>query len=193
MAPVALCVLLMGNDIAAAVLFGLVAATDCLDGQVARRTHTVSKLGQILDPAVDRVLMICGVVGLLILGRLPLWIVVLVVLRDAFLLIGGSWLLKKKGIRIPVIYAGKVATTFLFVGLFGLMLNMPQIPGLGWCDVAWLPGFNSLACSWGIWCVYAGLLLALVTTAIYVVRAVRALKGQIEDQSGKGKEEPEKP
>lgn len=176
MAPVALVVLLSGHDIPATVIFALTAATDFLDGQIARRTNTVSRLGQLLDPAVDRLLMICAVVGLLVIGRLPLWIVVVVVLRDGLLLAGGAWLLKKHGIRVPVIYAGKFATTFLFVGLAGLMLNIPQVPGLGWCDFDWLPGFNFMSTSWGIWSIYIGLCLAVGTTIYYVYRASRLLR-----------------
>jgi len=176
MVPVSLGFLLCGNDVVATVLFALTAATDFLDGQVARRTHTVSKLGQLLDPAVDRLLMICAVVGLLAVGRLPVWIVVLVLARDVFLLIGGAWLLREHHIRVPVIYPGKVATTLLFVGLAGLMLNMPQIAGLGWCDYPWLPGFNSVSCSWGIWCIYLGLCLGVFTTVYYVVTAYKRLK-----------------
>lgn len=176
MAPVALALLLTGNDIAATALFAVSAATDFVDGQVARRTHTVSRVGQLLDPAVDRLLMICGVIGLLAIGRLPVWIVVLVLVRDAFLLIMGAWLLREHGIRVPVVYPGKVATTFLFVGFAGMMLNVPQIAGLGWCDFAWLPGFNSVSCSWGIWCIYIGLCLALGTTVYYVLVAHKKLK-----------------
>ena len=176
MAPVALGILLAGYDIPAAIVFAVTAATDFVDGQVARRTNTVSRVGQLLDPAVDRLLMICTVVGLLIIGRLPLWFVVLVVARDLLLLVGGSWLLKKYGIRVPVVYAGKVATTFLFIGFAGLMLNIPQIPGLGWCDYPWLLGFNSVSCSWGIWSIYIGLCLALVTTIYYVYSAIRELR-----------------
>ena len=176
MAPVALVVLLSGHDIAAALIFAVTAATDFLDGQIARRTHTVSKLGQLLDPAVDRLLMICAVLGLLIVGRLPLWVVVVVLLRDGLLLLGGAWLLRKHRVRVPVVYAGKVATTLLFVGLAGLMLNVPQVPGLGWCDASWLPGFNSVSCSWGIWLIYLGLCLAICTTVYYVVSAYRKLR-----------------
>ncbi len=176
MAPVALGLLLSGNDIAATFLFAITAATDFVDGQIARRTHTVSRVGQLLDPAVDRLLMICAVVGLLIVGRLPVWVVVLVLARDALLLLGGAWLLRKHGIRVAVIYPGKVATTFLFVGLAGLMLNTPQIPGLGLCDVSWLPGFNSVSCSWGIWCIYIGLCIGIFTTVYYVVTAYKKLK-----------------
>ena len=74
MVPAFIVLLLKGNDVAATVLFAFAAATDFVDGQVARRTHCVSKLGQLLDPAVDRILMISGVVCLLVVGRLPLWV-----------------------------------------------------------------------------------------------------------------------
>ena len=176
MAPVALGFLLFGNDIVATAIFALTAATDFLDGQIARRTNTVSRLGQILDPAVDRILMICGVVGLLAIGRLPVWIVVLVLIRDATLIVGGSYLLRSHGIRVPVIYAGKFATTFLFVGLAGLMLNMPLVNGLGWCSFPWLPGFNDQLCSWGIWLVYIGLCIGMFTTIYYIANGAMHLK-----------------
>ncbi|MEG0216746.1 MAG: CDP-alcohol phosphatidyltransferase family protein [Raoultibacter sp.] len=174
--PVFLVLLMNGNDIAAALLFALAAGTDFLDGQIARRTNTVSKLGQLLDPAIDRILMIAGVGGLLLVGRLPLWIVAVVLIRDLFLLVGGSVLLKRYHIRIPVVYLGKVATTFLFVGFAGALLNWPLISGLGLCTFSWLPGFNTQMCSWGIWFIYVGLILSLITTVVYVMQALRRLK-----------------
>lgn len=175
MAPVFLVLLFQDHNLAAAILFGVAAATDFVDGQVARRTHTVSKLGQLLDPAVDRVLMICAVVGLLAVGRLPLWIVLVVLIRDLFLLFGGAYLLKRYKVRVAVIYPGKFATTFLFVGLAGLLLNMPLVPGLGICDFAWLPGFNGLMWSWGIWLIYLGLFVGVFTTTYYIVRGVQGM------------------
>lgn len=175
MVPAYLVVLLQGHDLAATLLFAVAAGTDFLDGQIARRTHCVSKLGQLLDPAVDRLLMVAGVLGLLLVGRLPLWVVAFVLLRDLLLLAGGGYLIKRWGIRVPVIYPGKVATTLLFVGFAGLLLNMPLVPGLGVCDVSWLPGFTADPASWGIWFVYAGLLLALFTTAYYVQQGVAKL------------------
>lgn len=174
--PVFFVVLLNGNDIAASVLFAVTALTDSLDGYLARATHSVSKLGQILDPFVDRLLMVSGALGLIIIGRLPIWIVILVLLRDAFLVGGGTWLLMKWHVRIPVVFAGKVATTLLFTGFAGLLLNLPRMQGLGWVGAGWLPGFNAAVCSWGIWFVYAGLIVGAFTTIYYVVRAVRALK-----------------
>lgn len=176
--PLYLALLMGGQDLAAAVTFAVAAGTDFLDGQIARRTHTVSKLGQLLDPTVDRVLMITGVLGVFLVGRLPLWIILVVVLRDALLLGGGSWLLFKRGIRVPVIYPGKFATTFLFVGFAGLVLNAPLVPGLGLTDAAWLPGFTAVPVSWGIWFIYGGLILAIGTTVYYLWAALRALKAQ---------------
>lgn len=174
--PVFLVLLLNGFNVAATLLYALAAGTDWIDGQIARRTHTVSKLGQLLDPAVDRLLMISGVLGLLMVGRLPLWIIAVVLVRDGLLLVGGAFLLSRYRIRVPVIYAGKVATTFLFVGFAGLLLNWPLIGGFGIADAAWLPGFNADPVSWGIWFVYAGLLLALITTVYYVIAACKELK-----------------
>lgn len=92
------------------------------------------------------------------------------------MLIGGAYLLKNYQIRIPVIYAGKFATTFLFIGFAGLLLNFPLVSGLGVCDISWLPGFNSLEWSWGIWPVYAGLVLNIFTTTYYIAKGLSALK-----------------
>lgn len=168
MVPIFLMLLIDGHNILATFAFALAAGTDFIDGQIARRTNSVSKLGQFLDPAVDRILMISGVCGLLFVGRLPLWIVILVLARDIFLIIGAAILLFKYKSRVAVVFPGKVATTLLFIGFAGLLLNWPLIPGAGICEFGWLPGLNSAACSWGIWFVYAGLVLALLTTAYYV-------------------------
>lgn len=176
MVPAYLILLLNGYNLAATLVFAVAAATDFLDGQIARRTHTVSRLGQLLDPAIDRILMITGVLGVFLVGRIPLWVIVVVVVRDAYLLIGGGWLISRFRIRVPVVYPGKFATTFLFLGFSGLLLNWPLVPGLGWCDLSWLPGFNGAPVSWGIWFIYAGLVLSLGVTVYYTVAAVRQLR-----------------
>lgn len=176
MVPVYMVLLLNGYDLLATFMFALAAGTDWIDGQLARRTHCVSKLGQLLDPAVDRILMSCGVIGLMLVGRLPIWIVLVVLGRDLMLLIGGAYLLKRYHERVAVIYPGKVATTFLFVGFAGLLLNMPLLGGLGWFDASWLPGFGSEACSWGIWFVYAGLVIGLFTTLYYLLAGYRKMQ-----------------
>lgn len=174
--PTFLVLLLDGHDILAAFIFALAAGTDWVDGQIARRTETVTKLGQLLDPAVDRILIISAVIGLLIVSRLPIWVIVLVIARDGILLIGGAVLLRRYKIRVPVIFPGKVATTLLFIGFAGLILNWPMISGLGMFDVSWLPGLNGEPFTMWIWFVYAGVLLAYFVACYYVISAYRQLK-----------------
>ena len=176
MIPAFLILLLNGYNLIATIVFAIAASTDWIDGQVARRTNSVSKLGQLLDPFVDRFLMISGVVGLLLVGRLPVWIVLVVVLRDVFMLAGGSYLLTRWKVRVPVIYAGKVATTLLYVGFAGVLLNMPLFEGLGLVSVSWLPGFSYDVYSWGFWFVYAGLIMLIGTTTYYVIKGVQGMK-----------------
>ena len=171
--PTFLALFFEGKDLQAALVFAVAASTDFLDGQIARRTNTVSKVGQILDPVVDRALMISVVLALLISGRLPVWVILYVLVRDVYLLGAGAYLGLKYNRRVPVVFAGKVATTLLFVGFAGLLLNMPLISGLGVCDFAWLPGFNHQMCSWSIWFVYLGLAISAVVTFIYIRRGLR--------------------
>lgn len=182
--PVFFVLLLNGFNLAATLLFAIAASTDWIDGQVARRTNTVTRLGQILDPAVDRLLMISGVLGLFVVGRLPLWIILLVIGRDLLLLIGGAWLLKKHHIRVAVIYPGKFATTFLYIGFAGLLLNWPLMAGFCMTDVSWLPLLNYDPASWGFIFIYAGLVLAIFTTIYYIYAGLSALRKK--NQSGEG-------
>ncbi|NTU90173.1 MAG: CDP-alcohol phosphatidyltransferase family protein, partial [Actinobacteria bacterium] len=90
-------------------VYSVAAATDWIDGQVARRTNTVSKFGQVLDPFIDRLLIASGLIGIFIMHRIPLWIVVLLISRDIVLLTGTLYFnIKTHGENVPVIYLGKV-------------------------------------------------------------------------------------
>jgi cardiolipin synthase len=84
------------NDTLAFLLFAFAASTDWIDGQIARRTGTVTEIGKAIDPLVDRLLIASGVLGLYIEGRLPLWIVFVLLARDFYLL---GWVLARAGAR----------------------------------------------------------------------------------------------
>lgn len=176
MIPIFLVLLFHDLNLAATLLFAIAASTDWVDGQLARRTNQVSRLGQLLDPAVDRLLMIAGVAGLFFIGRLPLWIILFVLIRDLILLVGGGYFLKRYHVRVPVIYLGKVATTLLYIGFAGILLNWPLLPGLALCDLSWLPGFSGDLYSWGFWFAYAGIILNVFTTTYYIVTALKGVK-----------------
>ena len=90
---------------------------------------------------------------------------------------------------MPVIYAGKIATTFLYIGFAGVLLNIPLLEGLGVVSVSWLPGFSFEAYSWGFWFVYAGLVLLIGTTTYYIVKGYKGMRAaQREKLHGEGGE-----
>lgn len=165
------------HHVAALVVYAIAAATDWVDGQVARRTHQVSKLGKLFDPLVDRLLIAVGVIAIFILGRLPLWILVYLIVRDLCLLAGGKYLLSRCGEVPAVVYVGKFATAFIMVGFCLLLLGLPVMPGLGLAGApAWLPGFGVDGALLGIWFVYAGLVCSIIAFFVYVAKGVKLLK-----------------
>jgi cardiolipin synthase len=157
------------HNLAAFLLFAIAASTDWLDGQIARRTGTVTAIGKAIDPLVDRLLIAAGVFGLWIVDRLPGWIVLVLVARDVYLGYGIWRLEQVYHTRMRVTYAGKVTTALLLVGFADLVLGWPVVPGLGATSVSWLPGLDSQPAVLGIWFVYAGVIMSLASAVQYTV------------------------
>jgi len=109
-----------GTTGAGIAVFACVAATDWVDGTIARRTGRVSELGKILDPVADRLAIAAGLVALVVAGSFPLWAALLILVRDAAILVVGAIVLAVRRVRIDVRFLGKVAT-------FGLMIAIPSI------------------------------------------------------------------
>jgi CDP-diacylglycerol--glycerol-3-phosphate 3-phosphatidyltransferase len=82
-----------GDNNVAFGLFLLTASTDWLDGWIARRTGTVTDIGKVIDPLVDRLLIAASLIGLYAVGRIRLWLLLVLVARDVYLLYG-SWVLE---------------------------------------------------------------------------------------------------
>lgn len=180
--PFFFAVLVSGSErsrVAAFGLYVLAASTDWIDGQIARRTHTVTELGKIIDPLVDRLLLASGVIGLYVIGELPLWIPIVLVARDVYLLYG-SWVLERKGIRLPVVYIGKVTTAVLLAGFSSLIAGWPRVPGLALGGPSWLPGTAGGSVALGIYLVYAGMALSFATAVVYTRHARSAVRGERE-------------
>lgn len=148
------------SDVLAFALFVTAASSDWLDGMIARRTGTVTALGKIIDPLVDRLLLASGVVGLYLIGRLPLWLVGILVARDAYLL-WGAYRLEHYGKRMPVTVLGKATTAVLLTGFSMLILGWPYV------EIANREVFL------GEPVVYTGLVLSLVSAVHYRVLAGR--------------------
>jgi cardiolipin synthase (CMP-forming) len=117
------CYLLFGPDlrIAAAVLLLVSGLTDFADGYIARHFDQVSSLGKVLDPTADRIVVASSVIAILVYGAVPLWLGVVVLVREA-LVSGAVLLLAALGARrVDVIWAGK-AGTFGLLGCLPLFL-----------------------------------------------------------------------
>ena len=164
------------NSELAFLLFAVAASTDWLDGQIARRTGTVTAIGKAIDPLVDRLLIASGVIGLYVVHRLPLWIPVVLVARD--LLLGyGVWRLEiVHHRRMAVTMAGKVTTALLLIGFADLILGWPLLPGLGLLESPALPGLGSEPAVLGIWFVYAGVVLSVGSAVGYALTSWKMVR-----------------
>jgi cardiolipin synthase len=137
------------------IVFGIVAATDWVDGAIARATGQVSEFGKVLDPVADRLSIAAALLALVVRGAFPLWAALLVLVRDALILVAGLVVLSARGTRIEVRYVGKVAT-------FALMAGIGCI-AWGALGYALAPAFLALG-----WVLYAvGVVESYVATALY--------------------------
>ncbi len=116
--PVIYLGLLGDRFVRAFVLLAVFGATDWLDGYIARRFDQTSKLGKLLDPLSDRILFVVVGVGFVVTDLLPLWALVVLLVRDVGVLIGGSVLVARGASPPEVTKLGKAST-------FGLMWAFP--------------------------------------------------------------------
>ena len=165
------------------IIYAVAASTDWVDGQIARRTNTVTQFGKVVDPLVDRLLLASGVVGLYLIDVLPLWIPVVLLGRDLYLLYG-AYLLERHSVLLSVTRAGKWTTAVLLTGFSSLIAGWPEVGGLGVFEADWLPGAGSEPVSLGIFFVYVGIILSLSAAAQYTVAALRARRDAVDAQKG---------
>jgi len=145
-----------GISTTAFVLYAIIAWTDYLDGMAARVLGQYSRLGALLDPLTDRLLVLSGAVVAWHFETLPRWALALLVVREAFML----WLTRlafKRGLDLEINMLGRWAV-------------WPVMSAL------------ALALIWDSWvpeaCLYVGLALTLAATAEYVAAGLRALRGE---------------
>lgn len=141
--PVFLVLVLQGEDLAAFIIIVISSVSDFLDGVIARRFGQITKLGQVLDPAADRLFIFAAVIALAVRDVVPWWIVVVIVGRDVFLAVLGIVLAQHGYGPLPVHHLGKVATFSLFYALPILVLGeaFPDLQvitdPIGWAFTLW--------------------------------------------------------
>jgi CDP-diacylglycerol--glycerol-3-phosphate 3-phosphatidyltransferase len=150
-----LLVFLMSPDgwypIIAASIFVIAAFTDWLDGHLARTTNQITRLGQLLDPIADKLLVTAALVSLV--GRqqdpVPAWVAVVILCRE-LAITGLRALAADRRIIIAAEASGKYKMVCLIIGALCLILNLPFL---------YLPGMIAL---------YSGMLLSVVSGIAYL-------------------------
>lgn len=138
----------------ATVVFLVATATDWVDGFLARRDGLITDFGKLMDPIADKALMGTALIGLSVLGLLPWWITVVIMVREV-----GITLMRFVVIRRGVIPASRGGKLKTVLQALGLTLMVAPLGGL----------LGAL----GLWIMYAALVVTVVTGIDYVLQALR--------------------
>jgi CDP-diacylglycerol--glycerol-3-phosphate 3-phosphatidyltransferase len=125
--PVVLVLLERGSPrdcFAAAMVYTAAAITDFFDGYLARRQGLVSVLGKFLDPLADKLIVMASLIWMVTMGRIPAWIVVLLLSRDITITALRS-IASSEGLVIAAGNEGKSKTAFQMVGIILLLIGFP--------------------------------------------------------------------
>jgi CDP-diacylglycerol--glycerol-3-phosphate 3-phosphatidyltransferase len=153
----------IGWRVGSTAIFVVAILTDAVDGKVARKYDLVTSFGKLADPIADKALTGMAFIGLSVLGELPWWITVVILVRE-----WGITVLRFVVIRYGVIAAdrgGKLKTLLQAVALTLFLLPFLMIPSLRWIHpVAWVV-------------MVAAFVLTVLTGANYVRSALRLRRG----------------
>ncbi|WEV58239.1 CDP-alcohol phosphatidyltransferase family protein [Bifidobacterium sp. ESL0728] len=151
--------------IVALIVLAVSAASDGLDGIIARKWNQVSKIGQILDPLADRLLIFCSILALGLAGIIPWWMLFIVGLRDLILLVLIIILAQHDYGPLPVHFVGKAGTALLMISITALIF----------ADL-WSNTFTQIlhlaALAAGIW----GIILYWLAGYIYIRQGVKLIR-----------------
>ena len=143
----------------AAALFVVAAASDSVDGYLARRYEITSRLGQWLDPLADKILVTAPIVTLTAVGRFPLWAAVVIVVREFAVSVLRAWL-GTGGRAMPASWWGKAKTAAQMLAV--LLYLLPDL------------GSEVEGIRFGI--LVAAIVLTVYSGLDYFVRAIRAAR-----------------
>jgi cardiolipin synthase (CMP-forming) len=155
-------------DAWAVVLLIASAASDWLDGKIARAFNQQSRLGEALDPAADRLYIAATLIALAVRGIIPWWLVALLAVRE--LIVAGALALLKRKVgfgTLQVSFAGKTATLCL---LYAFPLLLLGTYAGTWAEVARVVGW-----AFAIW----GAALYWWAAALYLIQAHALLTGRM--------------
>ena len=118
----------------AALIFVIASVTDFFDGYIARSWDQKTKLGAILDPLADKMLILAAFLGLMMLGRASAWAVYLILIRE-FFITGFRVVMASDGVEVAASMAGKVKTVSQMFAVGFLLMSWPGGELLLWIAV----------------------------------------------------------
>ncbi len=145
-----------GQSVGAVIVFAVVGWADYLDGFAARLTGQYSRLGALLDPVIDRLLILSGLAVAFHFSLLPRWAILLAVARELVMLVLSRFALAR-GLELNINWFGRL----------GVAPTMGA-PFFAMCGVHWL----------ALIMLYVGLALSLTATALYIKRGLEQLREQ---------------
>lgn len=140
----------------AAAIFIIASLTDMLDGKIARKYNLVTNFGKFMDPLADKLLVCSALICLIQLGRLPAWMVIIIVSRE-FIISGFRLVAAEQGIVIAASYWGKFKTTFQMIAVVLMILNFEALSVV------------TLICTW------AALILTIISLVDYIAKNHKVL------------------
>lgn len=171
--PVVLWLISIGTPKAAfwaALVYGITAVTDFLDGWLARRRGLVSVLGKFLDPLADKLLVMAVLVWMVALGTVPAWAVVLLLARELSIT-SLRVIAMTEGVMIAAGQGGKDKTALQMVALLCLIVHHPYELDFGF-GASFEADFNLV----GLYLLYLSLIFAFTSAGEYVKLFVEAVE-----------------
>lgn len=101
-------------DYIALAIFIIASLTDLIDGKIARKYNLVTNFGKFMDPLADKLLVSAAMIALVELGRIPAWIVIVIISRE-FIISGFRLVASDNNVVIAASYWGKFKTVFQMV------------------------------------------------------------------------------
>ncbi len=114
------------SDWIALAIFVVASLTDLLDGKIARKYNLVTNFGKFMDPLADKLLVCSAMICLIEIGRIPSWIVCIIVARE-FAISGFRLIAAEKGTVIAASYWGKFKTTFQMIMVILMIANISAL------------------------------------------------------------------
>lgn len=148
--------LLNNQRLTAFIIMLISLLSDAIDGYVARKLNQVSEAGKFLDPLCDKISLILILITLFVVNSIPLWGVIIIVMRDVLILIGSFVLFKSKSKIFKSNVLGKITGFILGAIILAFTINLKQV---------------------GMVLLYISIPATIGTFTIYLSRYIKTMKG----------------